>query len=269
MAIKSKMKIMSQRHCSIIIYIFSLIIFYSCVEKKTFPELKTPAPTEKDKLKGKNGVWHTVEPGQTLWRICKAYQVDMEKVARLNNIEDPTKISTGQKIFIPGPSQVLKVEPYQPTPGTISKPVPTPKDSPQTQSSTWTGGKLLFPVPGGVVYSYFGKREDQFHEGIDISAKEGTPIYAVEDGRVVYGDDRIRGYGYMIVIKHAGNLSTVYAHNRINLVKEGEFVRRGDKIAEVGSTGRTTGPHLHFEVRIGKEAVDPLKYLEKPGSSKK
>ncbi len=88
-------------------------------------------------------------------------------------------------------------------------------------------------------------------------------MFAADDGRVVYSDSRIRGYGNMIVIKHAGNLSTVYAHNKVNLVKEGDFVRRGQKIAEVGKTGNATGPHLHFEVRNGQEAVDPLKYVEK------
>ncbi len=247
-----------------------LILSFSCVEKKTGKQIQSPPKQVKQKVKGKKGVWHTVEPGQTLWRICKTYGVDMEEVIRLNNIENPSQIQAGQKIFIPGVSQVKKVPasftPSSPASAPSPKPRPSARSSssPKAYSSSTSPGKLLWPVPGGVLYSGFGPRNGKFHEGIDISAPEGTPVLAVDDGRVVYSDNRIRGYGNMIIIKHAGKLSTVYAHNRINLVKEGDFVRRGQKIAEVGRTGRATGPHLHFEVRVGKEAVNPLKYLEKP-----
>jgi murein DD-endopeptidase MepM/ murein hydrolase activator NlpD len=100
------------------------------------------------------------------------------------------------------------------------------------------------------------------HDGIDISAPAGSAVLAADDGKVTYSGNTIRGYGNMIVLKHAGNLATVYAHNRKNLVHEGEMVRRGQKIAEVGETGRATGSHCHFEVRLGKQAVNPLFYLK-------
>jgi len=255
-------------------FIFSLALVFSCVEKKTEKTIQNPAPGKEPRphsktqstSKSKNGVWHTVQPGQTLWRICKAYGVDMERVVDENNIDDPTQIEVGQKIFIPGAKEVKYVEPApelvakQKT-KTSSSPPPPPDDfPPDTQTGS---GKLLWPVDGGIIYSKFGMRNGEFHEGVDISAPEGTAIYAAEDGKVVYSDNRIRGYGNMIVIKHAGSLSTVYAHCRVNLVKEGDFVKRGQKIAEVGKTGQATGTHLHFEVRVGKTAVDPLKYLEK------
>ncbi len=99
------------------------------------------------------------------------------------------------------------------------------------------------------------------HEGVDISAPKGTGVLAADDGKVVYSDNSIRGYGNMIIIKHAGKLTTVYAHNRVNLVDTGDFVKKGQKIAEVGATGRASGPHLHFEVRIGEKPVDPEFYL--------
>ena len=244
-------------------FVLTLSLLFSCVEKKTKNQLQTPPPKEvKKRVKGKKGVWHTVEPGQTLWRICKTYGVDMEEVARINGIKDPSQIKAGQKIFIPGADKVKKVPAsFVPSSSTASKPKPKPSSyHPRTSSSK----KLLWPVPGGILYSPFGPRGNEFHEGIDISAPVGTPVLAADDGKVVYSDNRIRGYGNMIIIKHSGNLSTVYAHNRVNLVREGEFVRRGQKIAEVGKTGRATGPHLHFEVRVGKEPVNPLKYLEKP-----
>jgi murein DD-endopeptidase MepM/ murein hydrolase activator NlpD len=235
---------------------------WACVEKKAEEQLEqTPKPGQE------KGVWHQVEPGQTLWRICKAYGVDMEIVAKANKIENPTQLLTGQKIFIPGAEKVLAITPYQPSPGAPQvqpkELQPEPPDVFEAETVTYTTGRLQWPVDGGKVFSDFGTRKGHFHEGIDIAADPGTPVFAAADGKVVYCDNSIRGYGNMIVIKHAGNLSTVYAHNRMNLVKEGDFVKKGDKIAEVGSTGKTTGPHLHFEVRAGKEAVDPLKYFEK------
>lgn len=255
--------------------IFSISLCFSCVEKKTGKDIQNPPPAKepgprisdrtKTRAKREQGVWHTVERGQTLWRICKTYGVDMERVIKENDIDDPRQIAVGQKIFIPGAKELKYVEPAPQLigagkTGSISDGKTSKVDiSPSSGSS----GKLLWPVDGGVVFSPFGKRNGQFHEGIDISAPAGTAIYAVDDGKVVYSDDRIRGYGNMIVIKHSGNLSTVYAHNRVNLVKEGDFVRRGQKIAEVGMTGNATGNHLHFEVRVGKEAVDPMRYLEK------
>jgi len=234
---------------------------YSCVEKKAEEQLE-----QNPKPGSEKGVWHVVEPGQTLWRICKAYGVDMEMVAKANDIVNPTQLLTGQKIFIPGAEKVLTITAYQP-PGEVKQ--PQPEELPETpdvfepESAVYTSGKLLWPIEGGKVFSNFGGRHGHFHEGVDIAASIGTPVYAAADGRVVYCDNSIRGYGNMIVIKHSGNLSTVYAHNSVNLVKEGDFVKKGDKIAEVGRTGKTTGPHLHFEVRAGKEAVDPLKYFEK------
>lgn len=234
---------------------------YSCVEKKIDEQLEQkPRPGQE------KGVWHVVEPGQTLWRICKAYGVDMEMVAKANNISDPAQITTGRKIFIPGAEKSLNVVPFQAPGGEPLKPKEPEPEQPdvfEPETAVYTTGRLLWPVEQGVVFSSFGRRHGRFHEGIDISAKSGTPVYAADDGKVVYSDNSIRGYGNMMVIKHAGNLSTVYAHNKLNLAKEGDFVKKGDKIAEVGSTGKTTGPHLHFEVRAGKEAVDPLKYFEK------
>jgi len=259
------MKMPKRKNLSLLFLIF-LAISFSCVEKKTGKEIqypppgKDPGPRSKTKSKAGNkaGVWHTVEPGQTLWRICKAYGVDMEQVVRENDLDDPTQISVGEKIFIPGVSALKKVEPA-PQLATTDKPDQPDRFPPEAGAGS---GKLFWPVAGGTIFSKFGMRNGQFHEGMDISAPEGAAVYAAEDGKVVYSDSRIRGYGNMIVIKHSGNLSTVYAHNKINLAQEGDFVQRGRKIAEVGRTGTATGNHLHFEVRSGKTAVDPLKYLE-------
>jgi murein DD-endopeptidase MepM/ murein hydrolase activator NlpD len=118
---------------------------------------------------------------------------------------------------------------------------------------------FLWPV-SGAVNSGFGPRGSSFHDGVDIAAPEGTPIRAVEAGEVIYSD-QLRGYGNMVIVRHGGGVVSVYAHNQINLVREGQQVARGEIIARVGSTGRVTAPHLHFEIRQNNLAQDPLLYL--------
>jgi len=99
------------------------------------------------------------------------------------------------------------------------------------------------------------------HDGIDIGAARGTPVVAAASGKVVYADHRLSGYGKLVIIRHSGNVFTAYAHNQRNLVRKGDRVRAGSVIARVGSSGRATGAHLHFEVRRGSTPVDPLAYL--------
>ncbi|MBI2606340.1 MAG: M23 family metallopeptidase [Deltaproteobacteria bacterium] len=118
-----------------------------------------------------------------------------------------------------------------------------------------------WPLRSGAVSSYFGTRRRKFHDGIDIKAPRGAPVYAAKDGMVLYSARRIRGYGNMIVLKHGDGTATVYAHNSKNLVARGRSVRRGEMIAKVGATGHATGPHLHFEIRRDQLPVDPLMYL--------
>ncbi len=120
---------------------------------------------------------------------------------------------------------------------------------------------LIWPLKEGKISSAFGKRKRDFHDGIDIKANRGTPVYAAQDGRVVYSSRKIRGYGNMIVVRHEGDFATVYAHHQKNLVRYGQAVKKGQLIAYVGATGKATGPHLHFEVRKNRMPVDPIQYL--------
>ncbi len=129
--------------------------------------------------------------------------------------------------------------------------------------SSLGGGEYAWPVPKvRKVSSGFGNRWGKKHEGIDIPAPIGTPVVAVKDGIVKYSDDRISGYGNMIVLEHAGQVFSVYAHLDDSLVTAGTRVKRGQLIARSGNTGRSTGPHLHFEIRVKDQARDPAAYLK-------
>jgi cytochrome c-type biogenesis protein CcmE len=119
---------------------------------------------------------------------------------------------------------------------------------------------FIWPLDNGTYMSGFGVRHGRRHDGIDLAAKSGTPIKAAADGEVVFSK-RMRGYGRLILIKHKDNFFTAYAHNRENLVNKGKKVKQGQVIAKVGRSGRATGNHVHFEVRKGQQAVDPLNFL--------
>jgi lipoprotein NlpD len=118
---------------------------------------------------------------------------------------------------------------------------------------------LIWPVDG-VVIGAFGHRDGAPHDGIDIAAPEGSAIWASADGEVVFAGEQ-PGYGRIVIVRHASDLVTVYAHNAKNCVKDGARVVRGEVIALVGQSGGATSPQVHFEVRIGQRAVNPYKHL--------
>jgi lipoprotein NlpD len=198
-----------------------------------------------------DGVYHTVTAGETLFRIAKAYGTTYQELARVNGIKDPGQIRVGQRIFIPGTTQPLPVETITPTETAPATPT-SPEPVPGLETFIW-------PV-NGTINSGFGPRGLSFHDGIDIAAPAGTPIRAIEDGEVIYSE-QLRGYGNMVILRHADGIVSVYAHNEANLVREGQRVVRGEVVARVGSTGRVSGPHLHFEIRKNNAAQDPLRYL--------
>lgn len=119
---------------------------------------------------------------------------------------------------------------------------------------------LLWPVDGGRLASGYGIRAGHFHEGLDIAAPEGSSISAVADGRVVYSGS-LGTYGRVLVLYHGDGMSSIYAHNSVNLRPKGSRVKRGESIALVGQTGRAEGPHCHFELRQNGKPTNPLAYV--------
>ena len=121
--------------------------------------------------------------------------------------------------------------------------------------------RLQWPLKEIEITSGYGKRARDFHEGIDLKAKEGTAVFSAEAGKVVYAGSKIRGYGNLVVIRHISGVTTIYAHNSRMLVKKGQKVAQGQHIADSGRTGHVSGPHLHFEVRRGLNPLDPIAFL--------
>jgi murein DD-endopeptidase MepM/ murein hydrolase activator NlpD len=124
-------------------------------------------------------------------------------------------------------------------------------------------GEYRWPLAAGLVSSEFGPRWRKKHEGIDIAADEGEPVYASAAGEVLYANDKMRGYGNVVILRHDSNYTTLYAHNKKLNVKLGDKVEQGETIALLGSTGHSTGPHVHFEMRKVNKAVDPRSMLPK------
>jgi murein DD-endopeptidase MepM/ murein hydrolase activator NlpD len=211
--------------------------------------LKSPSPAPSSRPA--SNVFHVVKPGENLFRIGKAYDVSVEELAKANRLKDTRQIYVGQRILIPGASRQLPVDTIAPAEAAPVPRMPSPAEV--------NGELLLWPVSGTINSSY-GPRGSSFHDGIDIAAPEGTPILAIERGEVIYSD-QLRGYGNIVILRHQGGIVSVYAHNQVNLVREGQQVGKGEVIAKVGSTGRVTGPHLHLEIRKNNSAQDPLQYL--------
>ncbi len=196
------------------------------------------------------GVFHQVQRGESLTSICRTYGANLQEVAELNGIEDANAIQAGQNLFIPDVSKAHSPTPAKP--GAVA----------QAEIRKWSG-QFIWPVSKGVVTSKFGIRRGRRHDGIDIGAPEGTEIKAAADGTVLHVGNQQQGYGKLVIIRHADDMITVYAHNQENLVKEGIKVKQGQLIARVGKTGRATGPHLHFEIRKRTKPRNPLYFLPK------
>jgi len=128
-----------------------------------------------------------------------------------------------------------------------------------------SAGPLQWPLRG-VLYARFGRKGRSPHDGIDLAAPAGTPVRTAAEGSVLFAGPQ-QGYGLLVIVEHAHGLVTVYAHNRDLRVKTGQSVREGQVIATVGESGKTSGPHLHFEVRQDGAPVDPLDVLGPPPAS--
>jgi len=191
----------------------------------------------------KSGHYILMKPNDTLETLAKEFNVPKEKIES-SNIGKPIK--SGEWVFIPlkrGIIDEIETRAYDP-------------------NGLLKSGEFLWPVPSSnKLSSNFGQRWGKAHEGVDIPGRVGAHIVAAADGVVVYSGDEIGGYGNITVIAHKNGYFTVYAHAKTNYTSQGQRVFRGQVIAQIGMTGRTYGPHLHFEIRKNGQAIDPTDFL--------
>jgi murein DD-endopeptidase MepM/ murein hydrolase activator NlpD len=210
-------------------------------------------------------VTHRVEPGQTLYRIARAYGLPVEALRLANHLDDPRELRVGDVLVIPGVDRPRPVSGADsPEPDAPRRPVeeaarPTPPERRRVVQVGRPGGALEWPVRG-VLYARFGRKGKEPHDGVDLAAPAGTSVKTAGPGSVLFAGEQ-RAYGLIVIVEHDDELITLYAHNRDLRVKTGQKVRSGQVVATVGDSGRTSGPHLHFEVRKGGVPVDPLDFL--------
>lgn len=187
-------------------------------------------------------VIHQVQEGESLWSIAREYEISIDTIIGENDLMDVDLIAVGQQLAIPVP---IEREAFAERKNIVSR--------------GSLASMVLWPVQG-LLSSTYGMRWGRPHEGIDIAAPKGEPIIASMDGKVIFAGAR-GSYGKTVILEHRGKVETLYAHASKLLVSEGERVFRGQTIALVGSTGRSTGPHLHFEIIRQGVPENPLKFM--------
>ncbi len=227
---------------------------------------------------------HVVNHGDTLLSIAHRNHVPVAELARANNLEPSAKLKLGMKLTVPGartaavaqPAQPVAVAAVQPVASTVTvdpqqkarlAQATTPLESPaadapaKTVDATGALPTFRWPVRGKVITSYGAKTNGKSNDGINLAVPEGTPVKAAEDGVVAYSGNELKGYGNLILVRHANGYVTAYAHASELLVKRGDAIKRGQIIAKSGQSGEVGSPQLHFEIRKGSTPVDPLQFL--------
>jgi murein DD-endopeptidase MepM/ murein hydrolase activator NlpD len=237
---------------------------------------------------------HVVNRGDTLLSIARRNHVPVAQLAKANGLDASAKLKLGQKVTVPGSKTAAAAPPAQPVavaavPAAAASAPPATKVAavtgvpPQSarlaqattkveeapaaetpvKASEATGALPTFrwPVRGKVITSYGAKTNGKSNDGINLAVPEGTPVKAAEDGVVAYSGNELKGYGNLVLVRHANGYVTAYAHASELLVKRGETIKRGQIIAKSGQSGEVGSPQLHFEIRKGSSPVDPLQFL--------
>ena len=242
---------------------------------------------------------HTVAPGETIYSLARHYRLTPMAVAKANNVGLDHRVKVGDRVVIPGHASAPRIaapaQPPQPAQPRVAaaKPEVTPvvkqpnppkvaqvepaasarvvtpaaDPLPEAAPTGTTGGassaapSFRWPVRGRVITGFGPKSSGGQNDGINVAVPEGTPIKAAEEGVVAYAGSELKGYGNLVLVRHANGFVTAYAHASELAVKKGETVKRGQVIGKAGATGNVNSPQLHFEVRKGATPVDPTQYL--------
>ncbi len=239
---------------------------------------------------------HTVTSGDTLFSLGRQYNVSPYAIADANRLPHSAQLSLGQRVRIPGSKGATPVAFNKPAAGTPkltaatkqTAVLPDTDETGTTPVAENTGGQvpkagqaapadeqqvadqapaepaatgMRWPVRGKVISGFGPKSNGLKNEGINIAVPEGTSVRAADSGVVAYAGNELKGYGNLVLIRHENGYVTAYAHAKELFVKRGDTVKRGDVIAKAGQTGSVSSPQLHFEVRKGATALDPVKFL--------
>ena len=201
---------------------------------------------------------HKVKKGDTLYSISRKYETNIFELSKINNIKDINNLVEGQKLKIS--NETFYKKKVKNSKNKINK-KKEKKKLKKTLNKSKDKAMFLWPVKGEIVSSYGKNKQGFYNDGININSREGSKVISSADGKVIYSGNEIPGYGNLVLIKHSKNWITAYAHLNEVFIQKGKIVKRGEKIGSVGSTGNVQTPQLHFEIRKGKESVDPMRLL--------
>jgi murein DD-endopeptidase MepM/ murein hydrolase activator NlpD len=244
------------------------------------PRASAPAAVAAVAPRGAEDV-HIVGPGESLIGIARRHGVSLTALARANNIQPYSKIAIGDRLVVPGNRHVAarsapaprleqpRTVPAQTVTGTTENARIAKPEAPVTESVTKTAEavgalpQFRWPVRGRVIVAFGARTNSGQNDGINLAVPEGTPIKAADDGVVAYAGNELKGYGNLVLVRHANGYVSAYANASELMVKRGDTVKRGQVIAHAGQTGNVTSPQLHFEIRKGSTPVDPMQFLDK------
>ncbi|NYT86132.1 peptidoglycan DD-metalloendopeptidase family protein [Pollutimonas harenae] len=202
------------------------------------------------------GATYVVKAGDTLYKIAQSQNLSVAEISRLNNITDPSQLRIGQVLrlnsSVPAPAGSTGAATATPLPVTPVEPVQPTATARASDAAMVSWG---WPAPGKIIQTFNSNTK-----GIDIEGAVGDPVNAAADGKVMYAGNGVRGLGNLILLGHGNGFITAYAHNQTLLVKTGQEIKKGTKIATIGQTD-TTSPRLHFEIRRKGTPVNPMSYL--------
>ena len=224
----------------LVVWFFPLLLLAGCAGPSRLSPPVLEPPTR--------GIYHEVQKGESLWRIGQSYHVSVDDIISVNKLPDPSRLSPGQLLFIPTSSVRLPASPSSASSASLKK-IP-----PGTPHFSW-------PVKGRVLSSFGQRTPLGKNRGIDLLAKEGSPVLAAAPGRVSFAGEKVKGFGKTVILEHNQQFQTVYTHNQELLVKPGDVVQQQQVIAKVGETGRVQQPTLHFEIRRRNHPLNPMEHL--------
>jgi murein DD-endopeptidase MepM/ murein hydrolase activator NlpD len=233
---------------------------------------------------------HTVASGDTLGKVAHKYRVSAREIAVANGISPETPLKVGQRLTIPvrmgappsahpgrpqpGGSVVAQTKPPQTytaaaaAPGKVASSeaaanvrLASPVEPPSAEAGPNGAPAFRWPVRGRIINNFGARVNGSPNDGIDLALPEGTAVRAAEDGVVAYAGNELKGYGNLVLVRHANGFVTAYANASELLVKRNDQVRKGQVILKSGQTGNAATPQLHFEIRKNSAPVDPMQYL--------